>query len=240
MRRALGIGSAYTTSYMGVPLLDSILNINPGSSILIEQDPATNNHHIFEKLFVAQSVVDNKRITVRSAPFCIPAAVSRVEEQKHRPMEIAWRYAQRNRLTTTEFDFLENSTDAQNVKFGDEIVITERTCIAGLCAPHEVLGCKELFEIKREVIRKHAVLLATSPTYICDVNVGLYFDVVLALESMYAKENGYHGLLRIKKFTRRVDNLLYGYRISRYGVVMEEFSLAPDDEPVRLGCDVVF
>ncbi|ELQ75274.1 putative Elongator complex protein 4 protein [Trachipleistophora hominis] len=240
MRRPLGIGSTYKTNYLGIPLLDNTLSIEPGTSILIEHDPDTNNHHIFEKLFVAQSIADGKKVTVRSFPFCIPATVSRTEEQKYRPMEIAWRYAQRSRPETTEFDFLESCTNMQNVKFGDTIEIAERTCISGLCAPHDNLGCKELFEIKKKVICEHSVLLATCPTYICDVNVGLYFDIVLSLESNYAKENGYHGLLRIKKFTRKPDNLLYGYNISRYGVIMEQFSLAPDDEAPRLGCDVVF
>lgn len=214
---------------LGIPLLDILLDIDPGMSVLIEQDPRTNNHVIFEKLFVAQSVMNQKKVCVRSKPFDIPAIVANVNKQEYQPMRIAWRYTQENRINKNSFDLFQKCEDTKNVRFTNTIEIAERTCISSLYAPHEELSYSDLFKIKKQVIEKQAILLATSPVYLVSANIGLYFDIVLSLESDLGEENGYHGILKIKKNPKHVGDIIYGYKIGRYGIAMETFSMAPDD-----------
>ncbi|KRH94742.1 putative Elongator complex protein 4 protein [Pseudoloma neurophilia] len=237
-------GFSKTQSILGIDFLDEKLQIDRPSMILIEQDQNLN-HKIFEKLFIAQSYENrnmNESIFSRSKPFLIPKKTEYVPKKLNQ-MKIAWRYNSHTEKKKTGFDFLESTESAECIKFGQDREIADFTLISELGAPHDPITEKDLFDLKKRVIQSNSVLVATCPTYLFrdkKFNFNLYFDIVLSLESEHAEENGYHGLLRIKKFKKKPDTLIFGYKITRYGVEMETFEIAPIQETKRIGNELVF
>lgn len=229
----VGFNEEYT-NYMGIPFLDTKLNISLPCMILIEEDENSRNHKIFEKLFVAQSFENLKnkneinKISVTSKEFPIPKMIKIHQKQQHTNMKIAWRYNKTIESEKICFDMLDTLENLSEIEFSDKIKISKNTLICNLGAPHSEISNKILFDIKKQVYQNDSILLVTSPTYLNkNIQFSLYFDIILSLEQTLAKENGYHGLLRIKKFKEKPETLIFGYKITKYGIEMEEFEMAP-------------
>lgn len=231
----------HRNTYFGIPFLDEKLNITEPSMVLIEQDEMTQNHEIFEKLFVAQAVQNitrsnsEQKIFVRSRSFEIPKAVNISEKKSYSTMKIAWRYNRKQAEIIRSFDLFESTDPGAMVEFSENIKVQNYTLISGLGALHEIINNQKLFELKKIVYETDSILLATSPIYLHKENIdfALFFDIILSLEFTHATENDYHGLLKIKKFTNKTDTLIFGFRIGRYGIDMEEFEIAPDKQVKR-------
>lgn len=234
---------------LGIDFLDQKLNVNRPIMILMEQDPSNLNHKVFEKLYAAQSAENIKKseyslnLFIRAKNLFIPKRTSFVSDKGNKQMKIAWRYNTTAQNIEYGFDMLENVESQQNIEFGQNNTVMDYTLLTDLGTPHDPVTNKSLFELRREVIRKNTILFATSPTHLykdTNIHFNLYFDIVISLESGQAAENGYHGLLRIKKFINQPDTLIFGYRINRYGIEMESFEMAPTIEAKRIGNELAF
>lgn len=245
------------TPLFGVKFLDDLLNASGPVMILLKYDNQTRNHRVFEKLFAAQAF-DNKqadsygKIAIRSKKFDIPKKMDYPNEGAKRTavknnmnMQISWRYNKEESETKkSSFSMLESIGDRDFVEFTEEIKVAEQTLLCDLGAPHERVTDKELFDLKKAVIDQFGVLLATCPFYLFEnknsPQFHLYFDIVLSLEYSDKYLTGYDGLLRIEKFVEKPETVIFGYRITKKGLEVEEYEIAPLEGVKRTASELEF
>lgn len=239
----------------GIQVLDQILDkITPGTLILIEEDPHSYSSKLITKCFCAQTIKNNTDIIIISPdnqPLSLPSFAETTPKQTDQKMQIAWQYQKYSQnMTSNKFDFtkkmeenvqkiydasLENLFDILKKNKNKTIVIF--SFLSPLWFHQNNLKTDELdwllLKIKYFVKKNRIVLLVTSPVYLYDKNLDLYFDIVMKLETQVVF---YDGILEIKKCRSigvidcyNCDVTKFGYFIYKTGVHMERIQMPPED-----------
>lgn len=198
----------------GLPYLD--IDISPGTLTLIDPDVYSVDHITLLRIIASSN--SSSLVMVSEAPVDL-------FDSAGTDMSIAWRYKglkPKPLLNLSKcYSFKNDTFDAIKTKFNSVITIFS-----------EVDAC-ELRRICR-LNNNTAFVAAPNMSY-------LYFDTVLKIKSLIFENLGYHGLIEVRK-ARAVKDLrvekmktrVYGYKIKKSGVLIEDVVIPPEDEPQRV------
>jgi len=254
--RAAGRSGSQTA--FGIPTLDVLVEIVPGTVTAIYEDEFSFVHNMMLQIAVSQSLRSQSRKTYvlsleRKLLFHFDRQKQQQDESGDQKLVIAWRYLDLNPREAS-FDWSLSSKipiESENVVDSLERLIctlkSERDCnivIFSLFSP--LFGKMEHCEALRLLfdIRKHAktnghTVSMSIPAFLVGFNPSPFLDNIIRLSSLLAMPHerfGYSCILELVKLasighlqSRELNSLKYGVKISSRRFVVEQIDIPPED-----------
>lgn len=205
--------SSSSTEIYGLPHLD--IDISPGTLTLIDPDPYSQDH--IALLRVIASSNKSRLVMVADVPVDL-------FESSGSDMVIAWRYKSLRQKPVLNLNkcisFKNDAFDTVSSKFNSLVTIFSQV---------------DAYELRRICRRNNNTAFVAAPNM-----PYLYFDTVLKIRSLIFANLDYHGLIEVKKArsirtlrVERMKSLVYGFKIKKNGVLIEDVILPPENEPRR-------
>lgn len=202
-----------STEIYGLPHLD--IDISPGTLTLIDPDPYSLDHVAL--LRVIASANKSRLVMVADAPVDL-------FESSSTDMAIAWRY---KGLSQKPVLNLNKCISFKNDTF--ETASTKTNSLVTIFSPVDA------YELRRICRRNNNTAFVAAPNM-----PYLHFDTVLKIRSLVFANLDYHGLIEVKKArsfrtlrVERMKSLVYGYKIRKHGVLIEDVIIPPEAGPGR-------
>lgn len=202
-----------STEIYGLPHLD--IDISPGTLTLIDPDPYSLDHVAL--LRVIASTNKSRLVMVADAPVDL-------FESSCTDMAIAWRYKSLSQKPVLN---LNKCVSFKNDTF--ETVSAKTNSLVTIFSPVDAYNLRKICRRNNNT----AFVAAQNMPY-------LHFDTVLKIRSLIFANLDYHGLIEVKKTrsirtlrVERMKSLVYGYKIKKHGVLIEDVIVPPELEPRR-------
>eukprot|EP00866_Antonospora_locustae_P001184 jgi/Antlo1/1184/1090 len=197
-----------STEIYGLPHLD--IDISPGTLTLIDPDPYSMDH--IALLRVIASTNKSRLVMVADAPVDL-------FESSSTDMAIAWRY---KNLSQKPVLNINKCISFKNDTF--ETVTTKTNSLVTIFSPVDA------YELRKICRRNNNTAFVAAPNM-----PYLHFDIVLKIRSLVFANLDYHGLIEVKKArnvrtlrVERMKSLVYGYKIKKHGVLIEDVIIPPE------------
>ncbi|MCZ6913266.1 MAG: hypothetical protein O7C59_01260 [Rickettsia endosymbiont of Ixodes persulcatus] len=202
-----------SSEIFGLPCLE--IDILPGTITLIDPDVYSLDHITLLRIIASSN--QSHLVMVADTPVDL-------FESKESDMVIAWRYQKVMPKPLLNLNrclaFKNDNFETIKLKFNSVITI---------------FSSVDSYELKKICRLNNNTAFVTAPGM-----PYLHFDTVLKIKSLLFENLDYHGLIEIKKSrgfkTLRVEKMksrVYGFKIKKNGVLIEDITIPPEDEPFR-------
>lgn len=256
--QARGAGRSGSQTALGIPTLDSLVEVVPGTVTAIYEDEFSFVHNMMLQIAVSQSLADRSRRTYVLSPerkhlFYFDRQRLQQDGGGDQKLVIAWRYLD---LHPHEAPFgwslsTKIPVESENVIDGLEGLVpaleSERDCnfvifslfspLSGKMSEREAL--RLLFDIRKHAKMNGHVVSVSIPAFLVDFNPSPFLDNILGLTSLLAMPHerfGYSCILELVKLasighlqSRELNSLKYGVKISPRRFVVEQIDIPPED-----------